>query len=67
MDSEIYSKLNTLYEAMETKKSPDTLNRFEFYWNDGFYKGKLFAMEFVVKSLLGIDGDELKSKNKNNL
>ena len=57
---ELEKTLNEIYSEFEGKKPPFELNKYDIQYNEGFYKGRLNAMEIVVQRLTGKSGDELE-------
>jgi hypothetical protein len=64
MTNEIEKILNEIYIKFENEKPPITLSRAEADWNDGFYMGKLKAIEDIVRYLTGKNGDEIQKRVK---
>lgn len=62
-EDELEEKLNELYTEIENKLPPQTLNKSEQTWNDGFYKGQLKALELVSVKLFNKSGDKLTGAN----
>ena len=55
--------LAKMYDEFENNKKPFSYNIQEDFYNDGFYQGRLTAIEKITQELLGMGGDELKARN----
>jgi hypothetical protein len=61
---DIETKLSELYTEFENNKPPMTLSRYEAEYNEGFFRGRLNAIEVIVVKLTGKNGDDLLNKLK---
>lgn len=61
--NDISQKLNNIYTKFENDTPPNDVftNSHERSYNQGFYDGRLHAMECVVRELLGQSGEDLKN------
>lgn len=60
-EADLEKKLDKLYTEIEKSLPPQTFNRSEQQWNDGFYKGQLKALELVSMKLFNKSGDALST------
>jgi len=65
-DKDIENKLSELYTEIENDTPPMTFSRCENDYNNGFYRGRLTAMEQVVQKLTDKTGDDLPKLNPQN-
>lgn len=56
---ELLVKLNSVYTRFEENKPPVTLSKADNEYNNGFYKGRLNAMEVVTVEVFNTTGEDL--------
>ncbi len=59
---ELKKKMDDLYKNLEAEKPPSTFNKSEANFNEGFYRGRLNAMEKICREVFGVNGDNLLSR-----
>ncbi len=60
MKEEIEKQINELYTEFENDKPTGFANLSEQSYNNGFYQGRLTAMEKICQKLLNKSGDDIK-------